>query len=101
MLDDNDPSTRREGIKALGKIGKPAAPAITALVRTLADPNAELRHAAAVALRSIDRRWAGSRAAQEAVPKLTEAAKASDDGVRRAAEGTLDQIDPDHRLHKH
>lgn len=71
-LNSQQPERRIEAVQKLGQMGPAAKAAIPALVECLAD-NA-LGYPAAVALRQIDRDWARSPTAAQAIPKLLQSA---------------------------
>jgi HEAT repeat protein len=70
---------------ALGRIGAPAVPA---LIETLANPDATLR------LKAVEVLARMGPEAQEAVPRLVELLNDSDPAVRKAATRALGQIGP-------
>jgi len=79
------PRERLEAIRELQSYGKIAESAIPELVRLLENHHEELRKAAAVALKAVNSRWAGTEIAQEALPKLLDKLKRADRLTRIAA----------------
>jgi len=82
---DQNGHVRREAIIALGRIGQEAAPSgAPALVRSLEDPDADIRQAAATAL--------GRMQAPSARAALTRHLSDADDAVRAAAQRALEKL---------
>ena len=78
------PKKRLEAIRELRSYGEIAESAIPELVRLLESHHKELRKAAADALKVINPKWAGTKAAQEALPKFLDRLRRADTLTRIA-----------------
>src|SRR5262249_31286234 len=91
-----DGEPRVTAARALGKIGPPAAAAVTALTLALADDSnssSTVRHAAVTALANIDPDRPKPPEVRAAIPALVRRLNGPDE-LRRAAESALGLIDP-------
>ena len=88
LLADPRDTIRASAAKALGQIGKEAAPAAGPMAPLLSDPDSDVRRTAAVALGQI------GDGAEEAVMALSRALKDPDEDVRHAAADALGKIGP-------
>jgi HEAT repeat protein len=89
-LSDPDPEVRLASVEVFESLGNDAAPAATALTRTLGDSNRFVRWAAARALSNIDPE-ADPKAAETAVPALARVLFDPDLNTRMAAAATLEK----------
>lgn len=85
-LSDDDASVRQATVAALRAMGKMAKPAIPAIARRLRDPDAYIRIVAAHVL---------ERLGPDSVPSLTELLQDADPHVRELAARTLQKIATD------
>jgi HEAT repeat protein len=90
-LGDKEDVLRTQSVPlALRQIGPGA---VSALIKALADHDPKVRQAAGLALEQIDKGWARSDAARQAVPDLIKTRVDQDPDVRHAAWQALWQID--------
>ena len=87
-------AVRGNAATALGRFGKEAASAVTALVRCAADAIKDVRTAALAALERIDADWPQSTATKKAVSALEKLREGNDAEVRNAAGWLLKKINP-------
>jgi HEAT repeat protein len=88
-LDHANADLRREAVRALGRFGKEAAPAVPKLVKLLDDPDPNVRRDATSSLVRIDDKWAQALDPARAVPLLRDVLTDRDPSVRKKAAETL------------
>jgi HEAT repeat protein len=90
LLQSENVDTRRQAVRALGKIGEPARPHLAAIIAlTESDPEPGVQEQAAEALGDI-----GPSVAAEAIPVLVRALKHPNEKVRGDAVRALGQMGP-------